>query len=341
MRALPRRAAAAALTGFFLAVWALTAVQRFAGSDLWWVEFARFLPYPLLLVPALLAVAIAWPLGAVWRVAAAATGVLVATAGMGLSWRSDEAPSAGATGLRLMTWNAKTVQASERPGGLAAIEQEVVAKRPDVVVMQDANALRHRLEAMPGQPMFGLANVWGAGQYLVASRYPLEGCEGREAGGLWIARCRVVAPVPFELVTVHLESPRAGLLAARREGIEGVDTWEANLALRMAQSRALARVVFASPRPIVLAGDLNAAESSDVVQRLIAGGLRDAFSAGGRGYGYTYGHTLRPKFSFLRIDHVLVSPEVAVSDCFVGTETASDHRPVIADLRFEPGLAAR
>jgi endonuclease/exonuclease/phosphatase (EEP) superfamily protein YafD len=63
--------------------------------------------------------------------------------------------------------------------------------------------------------------------------------------------------------------------------------------------------------------------------------LRDAFSSAGRGYGYTHGHSTRLGFSFLRIDHVLLSPEIGVADCFVGQKEASDHRPVIADLLLQ------
>jgi len=71
-----------------------------------------------------------------------------------------------------------------------------------------------------------------------------------------------------------------------------------------------------------------------VIQALLAVGLRDAFASAGRGWGFTYGHTLRPRVSFLRIDHVLVSDDVAAVRSFVGGKEASDHRPVIADLRL-------
>jgi endonuclease/exonuclease/phosphatase (EEP) superfamily protein YafD len=81
-----------------------------------------------------------------------------------------------------------------------------------------------------------------------------------------------------------------------------------------------------------VAGDLNAVESSPIVRTLLALGLRDAFSSAGRGYGYSHGHSLRLRHDFLRIDHILVSPQVGVMDSFVGQSNASDHRPVIADL---------
>jgi endonuclease/exonuclease/phosphatase (EEP) superfamily protein YafD len=36
--------------------------------------------------------------------------------------------------------------------------------------------------------------------------------------------------------------------------------------------------------------------------------------------------------SFLRIDHILVSPEIGVVSAFAGGKDGSEHRPVIADL---------
>lgn len=69
-----------------------------------------------------------------------------------------------------------------------------------------------------------------------------------------------------------------------------------------------------------------------VVQGLLDTGLRNAFSTSGTGFGYTYGHSLWPGISFVGIDHVLVSLEIGIADCFVGGERGSTHRPVIADL---------
>ncbi len=57
--------------------------------------------------------------------------------------------------------------------------------------------------------------------------------------------------------------------------------------------------------------DLNAPESSPVIRALLG-------------------------FSFLRIDRILVSPELGVIDAFAGGAQASEHRPVIADLLLPP-----
>ena len=317
---------------------ALTAAQRLVSDGPWWLELSRYLPYPLLAAPAALALVLSIPLGWRWIVAAAATVAAFATLAMGFVWNADPGDAA-AVDVRFMTYNVKAYLAIERPDRLAALAAEVERHRPDVVVMQDASPLvRGRGTERPG-PMFGLAEVRRESQYVIASRWPLVGCTTAHADSaeapLVFARCTVDRPGgAFEIVDVHFESPRQGLVAARHEGLDGIELWRSNHAGRVAQARALAAVLRTGARPLVVGGDLNAPEASATIQTLLAIGLRDAFAAAGRGWGYTYGHTLRPRFSFLRIDHVLVSDDVAVVRAFTGGKEASDHRPVIADLRL-------
>ena len=267
--------------------------------------------------------------------------LLVVIVAMGFVWHAPE-PAQGT--LRVMTYNTKAAQLLERTGDIAALEREIVGQHADIVVMQDANGIRHWRGYHPNGPLFGLAHVFAQREYAVASRWPLRDCAIVPVAGaepLSFARCSVDAgAAAFTLISVHFESPRLGLNAARHEGFDGIDAWQRNHETRLAQARALARAV--APGPLVLAGDLNAPDSSAVVRSLLSLGLRDAFASAGRGYGYTYGHTLRPAFSFLRIDHILVSPEFEVRDSSVGGADASDHRPVIADLawRGAPAPAA-
>ena len=100
----------------------------------------------------------------------------------------------------------------------------------------------------------------------------------------------------------------------------------------MSQARTLAGAVAKRGRPLIVAGDLNAPETSPVIRTLLDQGLRDAFSSAGLGYGYTHGHSTKLMIPFLRIDHILVSPEIGVADAFAGGRDGSEHRPVIADL---------
>src|SRR5207244_3429844 len=82
-----------------------------------------------------------------------------------------------------------------------------------------------------------------------------------------------------------------------------------------------------------LPADLTAPVPSLSCRRLFQAGLSDAFSAAGRGYGYTYGHNLPLGYSYVRLDHIMATSPWQVEDCWAGDERGSDHRPVIADLR--------
>ncbi len=240
-----------------------------------------------------------------------------------------------------MTFNAKVGNALAGGGiGAGALAAEVARHDPDIVVLQDANGLlldRGAPALEGGPPLFGLPHVFALGQYVVASRLPLRGCAPGQIGfGVEqhrYLRCAVdVHGKTLTVVTAHFKSPRDGLSATRHAGLDGAGEWEENFSDRLEQARALARDVATMPRPLVVAGDLNAPDDSPVVQALLAAGLADSFSTSGRGFGFTYGHSMRAGLSFLRIDHILASRDVTVVDSFVGEGRASEHRPVIADL---------
>ena len=316
---------------------ALTLAQRTASDGDSWVELSRYLPYYWLLLPTAVGLLLSAWLGRWWIVVGGAGAMVLGTATMGLTWRTGEP---GIERIRLMTFNAKAAHAVERSNGLLALGAEVVEHDPDILVMQDADGLlvRRSDPALTSTvPVFGLPNVYALGQYVVLSRLPLRGCtpgniDFRDETHRYLRCTFDVHGVQLTVVTAHFQSPRNGLSATRFQGVEGADEWQQNFQDRLTQSRSLARDVAQLRGPVIVAGDLNAPEGSPVVRNLLATGLRDAFSAAGRGYGYTYGHSMRAGSSFLRIDHILVSPDIAVADCFAGGGTASEHRPVIADL---------
>lgn len=315
---------------------ALALVFRFANETVWWVELARYVPYPVYLLPALLAAGASLRLGWRWRLVGTATLALVLGPIMGLKLGAAES---GTGRLRVMTYNIKDYLAMKHVGSLAAIAWEIALHDPDIVVMQDAtHAGRvYRADPKQGDAMFGGRQVVTSGQFLIASRWPLRSCRDGDVSfpgeRHHYLRCVVAAHgKEFELFNVHLLTPRAGLNATRQERIGGIDEWQENVASRMFQARALARDVAEVNRPVLLMGDLNAPEHSPVVRALLGTGLRSAWATAGVGYGYTHGHSLRPYISFSRIDHVLASPGIGVADVQVGGKDASDHRPVVVDL---------
>lgn len=326
----------------------LAVLAAFAVVGLWWLILLAgpenywfhgvflYLPYWLYLPPVLVVCALSWPLGWRWRLVALATLVIVLWPIMGLSLGTADA---GAGRVRVMTYNVKSYLFREA-GAFERVIAEIQQHDPDIVVMQDAakinaQAVRH------SSAMYQLVaerNVYSFGQYIVASRFPIRDCRvgdiSYDEQSHTMVHCIVRAHgLDIDLYTAHFISPRDGLNAFRWQGVTGYDEWDANVQARMLQADKLARLVSKRSRPVVVAGDLNAPEPSLVIQTLIDAGLRDAFLSAGLGYGYTHGHSFKPRISStIRIDHILVSQEIGVEDCFVGGKDGSEHRPVIADL---------
>ena len=318
----------------------LSLVYKTGILSTWWLELLQYLPFPGFLVPAIVAFGLSFWLGRAWRLAAALALVLVLTVLMGAVFgRADT----GAGRVRMMTYNIKSYHAGEAADAFAPLAWEVATQDPDILVMQDADRLIQRRIETPdtASPIFKGRQVYGFGQYMVVTRFPLRDCQvGRvpyRGEEHTYVRCIVTAHgIDIDLVTVHFKSPRDGLNATRFERTEGVGEWQENFNDRLTQATQLAADIAKRRRPLILAGDLNAPESSPVVRQLLQRGLRDAFSSAGWGYGYTHGHSLKPRFSFLRIDHILVSNDLGVTDSFAGGKEASEHRPVIADLLVLP-----
>jgi endonuclease/exonuclease/phosphatase (EEP) superfamily protein YafD len=85
------------------------------------------------------------------------------------------------------------------------------------------------------------------------------------------------------------------------------------------------------PRPLLLGGDLNATTHARWYRELEGASLRGAHEERGRGFATTWPNGRFP-FPPIRLDHFLVSPEIAVLDVWEGEGRGSDHRPIVADL---------
>jgi endonuclease/exonuclease/phosphatase (EEP) superfamily protein YafD len=130
-------------------VLALIGAQQLHSEGPPWLELTRYLPFPLLVAPAVVALLLSLRLGWRWLVAALATIGLFVTVAMDLAWHFDVAAAAPAD-VRVMTYNVKAGNALARPGGVEALAQEIARHRPDVVAMQDAiRRIRGRCSACP------------------------------------------------------------------------------------------------------------------------------------------------------------------------------------------------
>lgn len=305
------------------------------------LALSHYLPYPVYVMPAALGVVVAfiW-LSWRWRAVAVVSLLSCMTVLMGLSWgRSEE----GHGRIRFMTYNVKGYLAINRPEGLDLLAREIIEHQPDILALQDAG---HLVDETGDVRSPALLRVIGAlaphvhahDEYVLVSRWPIQGCR---SSGIPVGdepyvflHCSIeVEGVGLDVITAHLITPRRGLRSKHHGRWLGVNDWEDNMMSRLRQAGLLAEYLRTlPPRPRIVAGDLNAVEASQVVRTLLNTGLRDAHSSAARGYGFTHGHSLLKGLSFLRIDHILVSPDMAVAAAFTGGADASEHRPVIADL---------
>ncbi len=289
-----------------------------------------FLPQILWAVPGLVIVPLALWRARLWAWLPAIAMLWVAGPLMGFSWSIPGPPPAG-TSLRVMTYNVQLWQRANVP----AIIAEIRDAAPDILCLQDA---RGASRGQVGAFLKGW-HVAAAGQYVIASRFPFVDStvgdisyRGEEHSYL---RARVdVAGTPVTVFSAHFVTPRDALTVVRSDQFwsEGVPIIRTNLSDRITQARALAEDARTIEGPLIVAGDLNAPPDALASRALTDAGLVDAFARSGRGYGYTFGHTLLAGRSFLRIDRILASPHFFLARAMVGGADGADHRPVIADM---------
>lgn len=230
--------------------------------------------------------------------------------------------------LRVMTYNVK--------GGThdqSAVFRDIEEYKPDLILMQEYRSLLDdniKLH-LPGW------NTFRVGQYFIATRLPVSDLEQRPLVSEYthgdLLRCKVsFAGRWITVYTVHFLSPRTGLNMLRHQKTDGIQDWEANFQGRLDQAKLMAEQIKGETDPVIATGDLNAPMQSLVCRELFDTGLKDAFAEAGRGFGYTYGHMMKTRHSFLRIDHILYNNNWQAGSSWTGNGEGSDHRPVFADL---------
>ncbi len=304
-----------------------------AGPEQWWLgSLNLYLPQWLWAVPGVLLLpptffwARRWvwvPLGALGCVAGPIMGLCVG------GWLPAPAAAPGQTHLRVMTYNVKWDSRNE-----GAILHDIRLYHPDLLQLQDSDGV---LRGQMGRELEGW-NVRVSNQYIVATHLPLSDMEWRDISIPGSLRHCIRSTVQLgarsvTVYNVHFLSPRDGLVSVGHQQVDGL-VWNARA--RLQEADMLEGYLHQEHGPILLTGDLNAPVQSLVCRRLQATGLRDAFSEAGAGYGYTYGRYTQLKRPYVRIDHIMASPQWQVQRCWVGNAQGSDHCPVIADLVLLP-----
>lgn len=329
-RLTPRHWAGIAWVGTAIVLMALVAVRLL--GDRWWGALPllygpRYVIGAVLLLP--LAVTLARPRTG-WKalLSGIAAFALLLDLRLGLSFPRSDTGSP----LRVVSFNA------QGGGGAAeAIRSELLGLGADVIVIAECStALGDAFAALP------YIHIRRHAGLCVVTPKPLIAWEPRDPSDLWqaagsgaITRGTMVTESGDSVVIggVHLETPRDALEALAKLALRSFPGADAeNRALRRVESQ-LARtwIVRDDDLPVIVAGDFNLTVES-AIYRAWWGDLTNAFSARGRGLGWTK----RTRLFGTRIDHILVSPTVRVTKAWVGPELGSDHRPVIADLIIPP-----
>ncbi|MFB1480234.1 endonuclease/exonuclease/phosphatase family protein [Corallococcus sp. RDP092CA] len=240
------------------------------------------------------------------------------------------APKREPGALRVMTFN---IQSGLR--GLEQVADVILQERPDVVALQevDVGSTRahgedqvERLSALTGlkyRAHFGTTRLYG-GAYGIAllSRYPLE-----------------------SLAQYPLPTPRGAEPRTLAHAVLDVDGREVSVyathlirrpfngAARVRQSAFIAQLLSKDARPRLLMGDLNDDPDSRPV-RLLRRQLQDVARVTRSDGTGTYPMPLFLKS--LRIDYVMACGAFTPVSTRVLRVGASDHYPVVADLRLQP-----
>jgi len=228
--------------------------------------------------------------------------------------------------VRVMTFN---VHYSNR--NVVDIANLIRAEKPDIVAFQEINsALRIPLltELSSEYPYQIFENPWGL-QMAFLSRYPLMPNPQLPDTSQVIG---AVAETPYGSVNIWNIHPSPGIIqrgwAAQRHTLTNVS-----------------KTITDETGPLIVLGDFNTTDQAENYS-LIAEHLTDVHEAVGHGFGFTfpnpdvmvrigYGPFVEKVRPVVRIDHILVSDHFEPQETHVVPHSfGSDHRPVVATLRF-------
>jgi endonuclease/exonuclease/phosphatase family metal-dependent hydrolase len=242
-----------------------------------------------------------------------------------------------ATLLRVMTYNIKS--ATRGMDGVAEVIRDTA---PDIVALQEVDCRSRRAgrldqaavlsekTGLPYHAHFRTRDVFG-GAYGLAllSRFPVEALEQY--------------PLPMS----NGGEPRTVVHALLKVAGREVSVYITHLVhppfrnhIRVRQGEFISGLLARDPRPKLLMGDFNDGPDSDTV-RLLRRQMKDVFDASGSGWAGTFQLPL-PFLPSIRLDYVLASDAFIPLRSRVLRVEASDHYPVVAEVRLKeaPALGA-
>jgi len=315
-------------------------------ADPRWLLFA-------LAAPAAAAANLAAAIG--WLVCRRPLRALVPAAALAVAWPSIAATvqlriprDEAAQELRIATYN---VHGFRGENGFRSVVTRVAAlleeQRTDVVCLQEFRTTSD-YDTAEVVRLLGLPYAVCDRSVVLLSRYPIVRHQSirfeqeKADANNGTLEADVATPAgPLRIVACHLRTTGVSSLEhryARDYGMRFVPLRELSQELtrnaqrRAVQARRIAQRAKESPCPVVVAGDFNDTPTT-YTYHVMAQTLGDTFRQGGSGWGGTY----RRAGGLLRLDYIFVSDGIRCGRCHTVDTGLSDHKPVIAALRFDDG----
>jgi endonuclease/exonuclease/phosphatase (EEP) superfamily protein YafD len=294
-------------------------VLHLLGLTRWYWEIAVLTVTPWVLWPAW-AIAIAAGFRRHWIMLGATAAIVgCQIAWVGPQFKPWDSASAPATAQRLRLFDANVSQSNQNP---TAIGAEIKAARPQIVTLEELTPPALASLLVSGDMMaFRFSSLRardGAGGMGLWSTLPLSDITPwvNQGGQQEIEATVLFAGRQVRIAVAHVYAPVGPDQPAR---------WHVQLAR-------LATHLAAQPRPLVVAGDFNATADLPQFRRILTNGLADAAVLAGEGWNMTWPRNQAWVLPYLRIDHVLLSPQLTETGYRLGTGRGSDHRPIIVDI---------
>jgi endonuclease/exonuclease/phosphatase (EEP) superfamily protein YafD len=214
--------------------------------------------------------------------------------------------------VQITLLDANVSQANRNLSQLAA---EIRRDRPQVVTLEEVKpASLHSLALTHVMDLYRFSMVKlasGSDSMAMWSVFPLEDASEWSAAGHPELRAWLELPghQRLRIDVLHTNAPYG----------------PGQLSLWIRQIVAIKQELAREPRPLVAVGDLNATWYDWHFQALLHLGLRDAAVVAGQGWRMTWPRDQQPVVPYLRIDHVLLSPAVALYSYRVSADKGSDH----------------
>ena len=239
--------------------------------------------------------------------------------------------SAHANTLRVMTYNIHHGTDAGASMNLQEIANVIAAENPDVVALNEVSRgyistgyvdtlwLISRRLGMPY--ILGMSNTGGRFGNAILSRYPIRRWDntyyqhlGTEVRG--ILQATVDTPIgTLSFYATHL------------------DHRPSPYALRSEQTQELLALWADQPRTVIL-GDLNAKPDEPDLRAIYAAGFTDVLAVTGQEDAFTFWNPV-PQPGH-RIDYIFLTPDLTVTRAWIPQTRASDHLPVVAEIRPTP-----